>query len=98
MIAEVIFEATRRIDEGEKREAYLTIPTLTAYLLVESNRPRVVVHHRSGPQADFIPEAYEGLDAIIPLHAIGAELRLVDLYTRVEFGADDPERDDEVAD
>ena len=28
VIAEVVSEATRRIDEGEKREAYLTIPTL----------------------------------------------------------------------
>src|SRR5690349_7410149 len=33
VIAEVISEATRRTDEGEKRDAYLTIPTLSLYLL-----------------------------------------------------------------
>ena len=88
VIAEVISEATRRIDEGEKQEAYLTIPTLTAYLLVETSRPRVVVHSRAGPQGEFLAEAYEGLAAVVPLPAIGAELRLADLYARVTFSAD----------
>src|SRR5436190_9458766 len=32
VIAEVISDATRRTDEGEKKDAYLTIPTLTAYV------------------------------------------------------------------
>ena len=94
VIAEVISEATRRIDEGEKREAYLTIPTLMAYLLIETSSPRVVIHSRTGPQADFIAEAYEGLGAVIPLPAVGAQLRLADLYARVEFGAHEPESDD----
>ena len=91
VIAEVISGSTRRIDEGEKQEAYFSIPTLTAYLLVETNRPRVVVHRRSHPQEVFVPEEYEGLDAVIPLPAIGAELRLNDLYARVEFGTQESE-------
>jgi Uma2 family endonuclease len=86
VIAEVVSDATRRIDEGEKREAYLTIPTLTAYLIIETDRPRVVVHRRT--DSGFIAEAYEGTDAVIPLEAIDAELPLAELYERVEFGAD----------
>lgn len=94
VIAEVISASTRRIDEGEKQEAYLTIPSLTAYLLIETDSPRVVVLRRTEMKAEFVAEAYEGLAAIIPLQEIGAELRLVDLYARVEFGAVEPEPDD----
>lgn len=85
VIAEVISEATRRIDEGEKREAYLTIPTLASYLLIESDRARVVVHERS--DSGFVPHLYEGFDAVIPLGAIKAELALADLYERIDFTA-----------
>ncbi len=85
VIAEVISESTRRIDEGEKREAYLTIPTLMAYLVIETDRPRVVVHRRTEP--GFVAEGYEGVDAIIPLDAVDAELRLADLYERSGFEA-----------
>jgi Uma2 family endonuclease len=81
--AQSISEATRRIDEGEKREAYLTIPTLMDYLLIETDRPRVVVHRRT--DSGFIAEAYEGLAAVISLPAIDAELPLAELYERVEF-------------
>jgi Uma2 family endonuclease len=35
VIVEVLSKATRRIDEGEKKDAYLTIPSLFAYILVE---------------------------------------------------------------
>jgi len=83
VIAEVVSDATRRTDEGEKREAYLTIPTLMAYLIIETHRPRVVVHRRT--DSGFVAEAYEGADASIPLGAIDTELPLAELYERVEF-------------
>ncbi len=93
VIAEVVSEATRRIDEGEKRDAYLAIPTLMAYLVVETDRPRIVVHRRT--DNGFVAEVYEGADAVIPLDAVAAELPLAELYERVEFqreGANDAER------
>ena len=84
VIAEVISEATRRTDEGEKREAYLTIPTLMAYMLIETDQPKVVLHIRT--ETGFVANVYEGLDAVLPLDAINAELRLAELYERVTFG------------
>lgn len=92
VIAEVVSNSTRRIDEGEKRDAYLTIPTLTAYLLIESNRPRVVVHRRT--DAGFVAEAYEGPYAVVPLPAIEAELSLAELYERVNFAEAEPEEEE----
>ena len=97
VITEVLSEATRRIDEGEKREAYLTLPSLTAYLLIETARPRIVVYRRA-EQNDFVPEFYEGIGAVIPLPSIGAELRLAELYARVDFAAQDAEPGDDAGD
>jgi Uma2 family endonuclease len=83
IIAEVISDATRRTDEGEKRDAYLSIPTLSAYLVIESSRPRVVVHHRA-PDG-FTARVYEGVDAVIPLDVLHTELPLAELYERTRF-------------
>jgi Uma2 family endonuclease len=88
VIAEVISDATRRIDEGEKRDAYLTIPTLSAYLLIESDSPRVVAYERT--EQGFVAKLYEGSDAVVPLTAIGARLALADLYERVDFSSVEP--------
>jgi Uma2 family endonuclease len=85
VVAEVISPDTRRVDEGEKREAYLTIPTLRAYLLIDSDRPRVVVYRR-GDQG-FALEEYTGLGAVVSLAEVEAERPLADLYERVEFPA-----------
>lgn len=70
VIAEVLSEDTRRIDENEKRDAYLTISSLAAYLIIETDRPRVLLHRRM--EQGFVAEAYAGLDASIPLQAIDA--------------------------
>src|SRR5262245_59045822 len=34
VLFEVLSRSTRRIDEGEKKDAYLTIPSLSAYVLI----------------------------------------------------------------
>jgi Uma2 family endonuclease len=85
VVAEVLSDATRRTDEGEKKDAYLTIPTLTAYVLIETDRPRVVVHRRAPDGAGFAAELYEGADDVIALDDVGCTLRLADLYDRVDF-------------
>ena len=46
VIAEVINESTRRTDEGEKRDAYFTLPSLRVLLLIEQERPLVVAFRR----------------------------------------------------
>src|SRR5262249_18348054 len=47
VIFEVLSKKTRRIDEGEKKDAYLTIPSLDAYVLVEQDTPAIVVFRRA---------------------------------------------------
>ena len=83
VIVEVISESTRRIDEYEKREAYLSIDSLCVYVLVEQASAAVLVYRRG--DSGFDRQVYTGRDAIIPLPEIECELALAELYQNVEF-------------
>lgn len=92
VLAEVLSRRTRRIDEGEKKEAYLTIPSLGVYLLIEQDAPAVVVFRRT--EHGFVREVYQGLDAVLPLPEIEVNLPLAEIYDAVEFSAE-PEENEE---
>jgi Uma2 family endonuclease len=94
VVAEVLSEKTRRYDEVEKCGGYLTIPALKQYVLIETASPRVTVFRRNETEPHFVADAYDGLGAVIPLPAIAAELRLADLYARVDFEAVEAEPDE----
>src|SRR5712675_1884525 len=47
VLFEVLSRATRRQDEGEKKDAYLTIPTLGVYVLVEQETAALVAFRRT---------------------------------------------------
>ena len=76
-----------RADLGEKRDAYLMLPSLKVLLFVEPEKPSVTLHRRK-PGGGFVIEHHLGLDAVIPLPEIDASLALADLYDRVEFAAE----------
>ena len=92
VIAEVLSNATRRIDEVEKKNSYLTIPSLSVYLLIEQDAPVVTVFRRA--EHGFDREVFVGFDAIIPLTEIETELPLAEIYDGVVFT---PEPSDEDA-
>jgi Uma2 family endonuclease len=89
VIVEVLSRSTRRTDEGEKRDAYLTIPSLSVYLLVEQESPAIVAFRRT--EQGFVREVYEGLDAVVPLGEIETELPLAEVFETVEFGLEPSE-------
>ena len=84
VVVEVLSESTRRIDLTEKRDAYLSIGTLKELILVEPDEPRVIVYRRKAT-GGFEAEEHRGLDAVIALPEIEAELPLAELYERVTF-------------
>ena len=81
VVVEVLSESTRRTDLGEKRDTYLTIPSLQVLLLVESEEMAVKVHRRRA-DGGFAVEHYVGSDDVIPLPEIEANLPLAELYER----------------
>jgi len=90
VLFEVLSRRTRRIDEGEKKDAYLTIPSLNVYVLIEQEMAAVVAFRRT--ENGFVREVYQGLDAVLPLREIGINLPLGEIYENVEFT---PEPEDE---
>jgi len=84
IILEVASPSTRRIDLGEKKDGYLTIPTLGVYLVAESDEAVVQIFRRL-PDGEFQRELAIGLDAFIDLPGAGVSLALADLYEGVEF-------------
>lgn len=80
VIVEVLSESTRRIDSGEKRDAYLTIPSLQVLLLVEPDQPLVIAYRRR-EGGGFEAGQYDDLEAVIDLSAIGIELPLAEFYS-----------------
>ena len=83
VITEVLSASTRRTDEGEKLDAYTSIPSLRVYLMIEQDRPFIVAHRRT--DAGFIREVYAGMDAVVPLPEIGAALPLAEAYEAIVF-------------
>ena len=78
LVVEVLSASTKRTDEGEKREAYLTIPSLCLYLLVDPDLPQVVVFRRT--DQGFAREVWSHKEAMIPLPELKVELPLADIY------------------
>ncbi len=86
VLFEVLSNKTRRLDEGEKKDAYLTIPSLSVYVLVEQDAPVLTVYRRS-KQGDFVREVYEAA-ALLPLPEVEIDLPLADIYDGVVFIAE----------
>ncbi len=86
VIIEVLSDSTRRADLVEKRDAYLTLPSLKVLIFVETESPSVTLH-RAKAEGGFAIECHSGLDAIIPLPEIEAALPLAEVYERVTFPA-----------
>ena len=80
VIVEVLSKRTRRLDEGEKKDAYLTIPSLMLYLLVEQDSQAVQVFRRTAQ--GFLRELYA--DGVIQLPEIKCQLPLAELYQGVQ--------------
>lgn len=77
VVFEVVSESTRRVDEQEKRAAYFMIPTLSAYVLIEQDRPAATVWRRT--ERGFVREDYAGADAVMAFEDIAVNITLGDL-------------------
>ena len=89
VIVEVISESTRRLDEGEKRVNYLSIPSLDTYILLEQSRRAARVFQRSENQ--FTESIYSDPDSVIPIPVINAQLLFSEIYTGIKFETSETE-------
>ena len=81
VIFEILSESTRSTDEREKSTAYLSVPDLAAYVMIEQETQRIIIEHRV--PTGWSRELVEGADAIVRLAAVDVEFPLGELYERV---------------
>ncbi len=85
LIIEVLSPSTRSYDLDEKMNAYLQIPSLQCYTVLEQHQPAAIVMRRS--DGGFLRQVVEGVDGTIPLPLLGFELALREIYDGIEFTA-----------
>lgn len=82
VIVEVLSASTNRTDKNEKRHAYLALPSLQLYLLVDSRRQFVLGHYRTktGWEERSFSEGDE-----IPVPCADASLTFEDIYIQTPY-------------
>ena len=78
VIFEVLSESTARLDRGEKREAYLTIPSLRVLVLVETDTMAVTLWRRTGES--WAQEDATAPEQVLSFPEIECELPLAEIY------------------
>ena len=85
LIVEVLSPSTRQYDLDEKLDAYLSIPSIECYIILEQHMPFAIVMRRM--EKGFLRETYEGNEASILLPFLGCSLAFRDIYEGIEFTA-----------
>lgn len=81
VLVEVLSASTSRVDHGEKREAYLQIPSLRHYVMVDSEKIEVIGWHFRG--GDWAAEILREPAELVRLESIGCEFSLREIYEDV---------------
>jgi Uma2 family endonuclease len=83
VIFEVLSSSTETYDRGDKFAAYRQRESLQAYVLVSQLMPRIEIFKRQADGWHF--SEVSGLEQTVRLEAIGCELKLSEVYEKVDF-------------
>jgi Uma2 family endonuclease len=79
IVFEVLSPSTALTDRRVKAAEYGAVPSIMAYVMLETGLPEVTVRCRSNA---WEVETFEGLDAVLPLPEIGVTIPLAAVYAR----------------
>jgi Uma2 family endonuclease len=85
VVTELLSPSTTRYDRFQKLAEYQQHPAIRVILLVDTEQPRVTVWRRI--EALWTSDEAEGLDGVIALPEIKADLPLSELYADLSFEA-----------
>lgn len=88
LVVEVLSDGTAAFDRGQKFEAYRSLGSLTAYLLLDQDRPHADLFLRNAAGLWVLNPI--GADETIPLAAWADGLPIADVYEGVDFGSERP--------
>ena len=84
LLVEVLSDSTAAFDRGQKFEAYRSLDSLAAYLLVEQNRPHADLFVRNAEGLWVLNPVGEG--GTLTITSMGVELPMAAVYEGVAFG------------
>ncbi len=84
IIFEILSKSTRNYDLGQKFELYREIPTLKEYILIDSERIKVIVNPKISDTTWSFTEFYSINDSF-EIKSIEISMNLVDIYEDVIF-------------
>ena len=84
VVFEILSKTTEGYDRGRKFAHYRTLPSFAEYVLVSQKEPLVEVFFRQG-DGTWQLTPVRGREASVRLQSLGIELRLAEVYDRVEF-------------
>ncbi len=84
VIIEVLSDSTEAYDRGEKFAHYRALESLTDYLLVAQDRPRIE-HFVRQPDSRWLYSVTDGLDEQVEIATLDCVLPLAEVYERVVF-------------
>ena len=85
LIVEVLSPSTEIYDRGEKFEHYQQIASLKDYILISQDEIHVEYYYRQ--KNEWLQTEFVELEDVLSLLSIGCELRLSDIYRRVEIAS-----------
>jgi Uma2 family endonuclease len=91
LIVEVPSPSTEAYDRGDKFDHYRCLPSLQEYLLISQDRCRIERFLRQ-PDGTWVLSTVRDLKATMRLPSIDCDLRLAEVYDRIEFPANLPLR------
>lgn len=85
VIIEILSPSSVYSDHVVKRDEYLALPTLQAYVVADANTPKLTLWRRSAATGDYPDEpiVIEGLDAELRLEGLDVRLPLARLYAGI---------------
>ncbi|MFL6215504.1 MAG: Uma2 family endonuclease [Blastocatellia bacterium] len=84
LIVEVLSESTEAYDRGKKFDHYRTLDSLSDYLLVTQDHPKVEYYARH-LNGKWLLSIFNKLQEVIELASVGCELPLNEIYDKVEL-------------
>lgn len=84
VVIEVLSDSTRRVDLGEKRDAYLSIPSLKVLILIDPSEVYVQLD-RAKVNGGFLQEIYRNISDTIQLPEVESALPLADIYEGISL-------------
>jgi Uma2 family endonuclease len=84
LIVEVTSDSTREIDRREKRAAYLQMPSVHEYVIVEQKKMLVEIHRRQ-PDGRWLTHFYNRPEEEFEFVSINLKMTVAEIYRRVAF-------------